>query len=103
MTILYLVAANESEADEIAASLLEQKLIACAKKFETKSIFRWQGEIKKASEVILLLETEDRLFDEIEKEIAKVHSHKTFVLASIPTDKVSRGVKEWLEEELKQP
>ncbi len=101
MTILYLVCANENEADRIAEALLEQKLIACAKKFETKSIFRWQGKIKRAEEVVLLLETEGRLFDEIESEIAKIHSHKTFVLASINTERTSRGISAWLEDELR--
>ncbi len=102
MTILYLVCANEKEADKIADTLLEKQLIACAKKFPTNSIFKWQGEVKRANEIVLLLETEKRLFDEIEREVTKIHSHKTFILASIPTDKVSKGVKEWFEEELKE-
>lgn len=100
MTILYLVCSNEAEADKIADVLLEKKLIACAKKLPVKSVFRWQGKLNKADETLLLLETEDRFFEAIEKEVQKLHSHKVFVLVSIPVGKTSKGVKEWLKEEL---
>lgn len=100
MTILYLVCSSEEEADKIADVLLEKRLIACAKKLPVKSIFRWKGELNKADEIVLLLETEDRLFDAIEDEVRKLHSHKTFILASIPVGKASVGVAEWLKEEL---
>lgn len=100
MTILYLVCSNEAEADKIADALLRKRLVACAKKLPVKSVFRWQGKLNKADEVVLLLETEERLFDAIEKEIRQLHSHKIFILASIPIGKTSAGVAEWLKEEL---
>src|SRR3989338_7080481 len=100
MTILYLVCASEQEADKITEALLEEKLIACAKKLSVKSVFKWKGKLNKADEIVLLLETEDRLFDTIENEVRKLHSHKTFILASIPVGKTSEGVTEWLKEEL---
>lgn len=100
MTILYLVCPNEGEADKIAETLLEKKLIACAKKMPVKSAFRWKGKLNQADEIVLLLETEDRFFDTIENEVRKLHSHKVFILASIPVRKTSEGVSGWLKEEL---
>lgn len=100
MTILYLVCSSEEEADKIAHALLDKKLVVCAKKLPVKSIFKWQGKLNKADEIVLLLETEDGFFDAIESEIRQLHSHKVFVLVSIPVGKTSAGVREWLEEEL---
>lgn len=100
MTILYLVCSSETEADKIANVLLEKKLIACAKKLPVKSVFRWQGKLNKADEMLLLLETEDKFFNDIENEVSQLHSHKVFVMASIPVGKTSKGVTEWLTEEL---
>ena len=100
MIILYLVCSSEGEADKIADVLLEKKLITCAKKLPVKSVFKWKGKLNKADEIVLLLETEDKFFDAIENEVRKLHSHKTFILASIPVGKTSRGVAEWLKEEL---
>ena len=100
MTILYLVCSSEAEADKIADVLLEKRLIACAKKLPVRSVFKWQGKLNKADETLLLLETEGKLFDVIENEVRQLHSHKVFVLASIPVEKTSAGVAEWLKEEL---
>ena len=100
MTILYLVCANEKEADGITEVLLEKELVACAKKLPVKSVFRWKSKLNKADEIVLLLETENKFFDAIESEVRKLHSHKTFILASIPVGKTSKGVTKWLKEEL---
>lgn len=100
MTILYLVCPSEEETDKISDVLLEKRLVACAKKLPVKSIFRWKGKLNKADETLLLLETEDRFFDAVESEVRKLHSHKTFVLVSIPVERTSAGVTEWLKEEL---
>lgn len=100
MTLLYLVCPNEEEAGRITEILFEKKLIACAKKLPVKSAFKWKGELNKADEIVLLLETEDSFFDTIESEVRKIHSHKTFILASIPVGQTSEGVTEWLKEEL---
>ena len=86
MTILYLVCADKKEADKITKVLLEKRLVACAKKLPVSSVFRWKGKINRANEIVLLLETENRLFDRIEAEVRKAHSHKTFVLLSIPVE-----------------
>lgn len=102
MAILYLTCANDREADKISKSLLEQKLVVCAKKVPVSSSFFWEGKVNKAREVVLLLETEERLFDEIEQEVKKLHSHKVFVLFAIPVTTSSKGIAEWMREGLKK-
>lgn len=102
MILLYLTCKDNEEADKISTDLLEKKLVVCAKKLPISSSFLWKEGISKSDEVLMLLETEERLFDEIETEIKKLHSYETFVLASVPITRVSSGVEKWLAKSLKK-
>lgn len=98
---LWLTCANKPEADKIAASLLEKKLVACAKQIGVSSQFHWQGKIDSDSEVLLLMESREDLFLKIEEELAKIHSYDTFVLTSTPITNISKKAKDWLNGNLK--
>lgn len=64
------------------------------------SSFFWEGKIDSENEVLLVIETEESKFGAIEKEIRKLHSYDTFVLVSLPVNKASAGVIDWVKENL---
>lgn len=101
MVILFLTCVNNSEAEKISQSLLEKHLIVCAKKTPVSSAFFWKGKTEKADEILLVMESEEGKFEEIEKEVRKLHSYETFVLSAVPVIKISKGVDSWLKEGLK--
>lgn len=90
------------EAQDIADSLLEKRLVACVEFIDIKSKYHWQGAIEEASEVKLIMESVATRFEAIELEIAKLHSYKTFVLQQLPINRLSRRATEWLTAELKE-
>jgi periplasmic divalent cation tolerance protein len=96
---LWLTCANREEADKIANTLLVKHLVACAKQATIASDFRWQGKIEHSEEVLLVMDSKLEFFDQIEKEVAKLHSYDTFVLQAVSVEKISAGAKSWLEEE----
>ncbi|MBI2066001.1 divalent-cation tolerance protein CutA [Candidatus Woesebacteria bacterium] len=102
MVLLFLACADDEEAEKISQSLLKKRLIVCAKKTPVSSAFFWKRKIDKANEVLLVMETIEENFEEIEKEVRKIHSYETFVLSAIPVVKYSKGVAEWLKEGLKK-
>ena len=102
MILLFLTCSNDAEADKISQVLLEKHLIVCAKKTPVSSAFWWKGKIDKADEIMLVMESSEEKFDEIEKEVKKLHSYETFVLSAVPVLKTSKGVSEWLKEGLKK-
>ncbi len=55
LIIFYVPCASANEAKTIAQDLLQKRLIACANLVPSTSLYRWNGEMKKASETILLL------------------------------------------------
>ncbi len=97
---LFLTCADKKEADKIARSLLEKKLIVCAKSFPVTSTFYWKKNIDSADEVFLLMDSSEELFEEVEKEVRSLHSYETPNLIAVPVSKTSSGVVEWLKEGL---
>ncbi len=95
--LLFLTCANDREAEKIAVSLLDKKLVVCTKRTNVKSAYRWKNKIEKANEVLLIMDSVEENFKKVEKEVAKLHSYDTFVLTSSPVTQVSKNVKNWLE------
>lgn len=102
MAIFYLVCADDREADKLSKILLQKKLVVCTKKLPVKSAFYWKSKIYNANEVLMLMESSEELFEKVETEIQKIHSHETFVFFSIPVNKASKGVAEWMKEGLQK-
>jgi periplasmic divalent cation tolerance protein len=98
---LWLSCKDEKEAAAITDVLLAKHLVACAKQIPVGSTFRWQGKIEHDNEVLLLMESRLDLFDQIESEVAKLHSYDTFVLEAMPVAWVSKSAHKWLRQELK--
>ena len=101
ISLLFLTCANKKEASKIAFTLLKKRLIVCAKSLPVSSSSLWKGKIENSREILLIMETDDSLFDRIEAEVRKIHSYETFVLISLPVSKSSKGIENWLEIELK--
>ena len=99
-SVLLLSCNNEQEADIIIKNLLTKKLIICANKLPIESSFLWKGGIDSAREILLLLESMEEKFSEIEKEVSDLHASETFVLFSLPVMQTTQKVKDWITEEL---
>ncbi len=98
--LIWLSCANEVEAGKIAKALLDKKLIACAKQLPVKSSFTWENATSTSEEIWMSMESREDLFDEIEAEVAKIHSYDTFVLTCTPITKISKKAQEWLNDSL---
>lgn len=99
LCILFLICANDKEADKISQTLLKKKLVVCAKKFPVSSSFLFKSKIDNSNEILLIMESTEEKFSEIEKEVAKIHSYETFVLFSLPVIQTTQSVKEWIKQE----
>lgn len=99
---LVLSCGSWQEAQKIADSLLEKKLVACVEFFETKSKYWWQGELESANEVKMIMHSAEHLFAVIEAEVKKLHSYETFVLQAIPVSYVSKDAETWLKDTLEK-
>lgn len=70
-------AGTREEAEKIARHLVENRLASCVNLLESvHSIYRWQGQIEEAKEVLLVIKTELRLTDSIHQAIRNLHSYE---------------------------
>lgn len=100
MNVLLLTCADNKEADKIAKTLLEKKLILCAKKTPVSSAFLWKTKIQSSEEILLIMDSIKENFDKINSEVKKLHSYETFVLTSILVDQTTKEVEDWAKGEL---
>ncbi len=69
-------AASLEEAERIASALVEQHLAACVNLVpQLKSIYRWQGEMEEASEVLLIIKTTAPCLGALESTLRSLHSY----------------------------
>lgn len=98
---LQLTCTNKAEADLIISRLLDDNLIACAKQIPLTAAFKWKGKFARENETLLLMESREELFDEVEQVVASLHTYDTFVLTATPIMRVSKKAEDWLNESLK--
>ena len=98
---LWVAVGSKEGADKITNTLLVKHLVACTRQIPASSAYWWKGKIENSNEVLLQMESREDLFEQVEKEVAKMHSYKTFVLEATPVSKISKSAAKWLKSELK--
>ncbi len=69
--------ANEALALQLAETLLERRLAACIALKPVQSLYRWQGQIERSSEVQLLIKTHPGCLAALEQAVRELHSYTT--------------------------
>lgn len=101
MIFIYVTCKDIEQAQEISKTLLEKKLIACANSFPINSMYWWEGSINKSHEFVLILKTIQEKFQEIEKEIKKIHSYECPCIISLEVKECNKEYLEWIKKEIK--
>ena len=100
--VVFLTAANGEEATRLADLLIGAHLAACVQILpEMESVYRWQGQIERQSEILLIIKTARGKFAELEREVRALHSYETPEIVAIPIVTGSQPYLEWLSESLK--
>lgn len=69
---------SREEADRIARQLVETRLAACVNIVPgVRSVYRWNGAIEEAEESLLVIKSSRPLFEDLQAEIARLHSYQT--------------------------
>jgi periplasmic divalent cation tolerance protein len=95
--VVLIAAANREEATRLAEMLVGAQLAACVQILpEMESIYRWQGKIERAEEVLLIAKTARAKFAKLEREVRSLHSYETPEIVAIPVCEGSPSYLEWL-------
>ena len=83
--VVFCTCSDRGEATRIARDLVESKLAACVNMLPSvNSIYRWQGQIETAQEVLLFIKTAAKRFPELQQRIIHLHSYETPEIIALP-------------------
>jgi len=86
---------DRAAALKLAQELVAKRLAACVNVLpECASVYRWEGRIKSATEVPVLIKTRAQRYDEVESAIRRLHPYELPEIVAVP---VVRGLDEYLE------
>src|SRR5712691_11116005 len=95
--VVLLTAANGEEATRLAEMLVNSRLAGCVQIMpEMLSVYRWQGNIERQSEVLLIAKTLSSKFAELEREVRALHSYETPEIVALPVIAGSTPYIEWV-------
>jgi periplasmic divalent cation tolerance protein len=94
--------ADREEAERIAHRLVEQQLAACVNILPgAQSIYRWQGKVESAAEMLMVIKTSADLVAEVELTIASLHSYEVPEFLVLPVYGGSHAYLAWLRDSLR--
>ncbi|HXP08154.1 MAG TPA: divalent-cation tolerance protein CutA [Acidobacteriaceae bacterium] len=92
---------DRETAERIAHRLVEQRLAACVNILPgVQSVYRWQGRVESASELLMLIKTKASLIQEVQWTIASLHSYDVPEFLVLPIFGGSEAYMAWLETSL---
>jgi periplasmic divalent cation tolerance protein len=100
--VVVVTTASEDDAEKIARSLLEEKIIACANIIgPLRSLFWWQGKIESAEEHMLLMKTRFDMFERLAEKVKALHSYEVPEIIALPITEGFKPYLEWLNNSLR--
>lgn len=74
--LVYITAQNKAQAEQIGRALVERELAACVNILDgMTSIYRWEGKIERAEEVVLIAKTDEARAEAVVAAVKELHSY----------------------------
>ena len=99
--VVYVTAGSAEEGERLAHALVEERLAACVNRLKSiESVYRWQGNVEKSDEELLIIKTRKDLFPALEKRVRELHSYSVPEIIAAPLIAGSAAYLSWLAEQL---
>lgn len=90
-------AGSIDEGRRLAQQLVERGLAACVNLVPNlTSIYRWQGAVEEAAEVLLIMKTTEKQISALESAVRELHSYKVPEFLVLDVKSGSRQYLDWL-------
>ncbi|XP_039515207.1 protein CutA homolog [Pimephales promelas] len=98
-SVLLLNCPTEQTARDIGRSIMEKRLAACVNIFpRTTTMYYWKGDIRDATEILLLVRTRTSLVQRLVAYLKAVHPYDIPEIISFPIDDGSQHYLKWMDD-----
>jgi periplasmic divalent cation tolerance protein len=97
--LVVLVTHPREGAHELATRLVERRLAACVNLLAAASVYRWQGEVESAEELLLVVKTTAGRIDALERALAELHPYDVPECVALEPAHVEARYLAWLRAE----
>jgi periplasmic divalent cation tolerance protein len=95
--VVLVTAGSHEEGERIADALVTEQLAACVNLVgPIRSIYRWENQIQRDQEVLLIIKTRAALYAALEARVRAVHSYQTPEVIAVPIITGSEAYLDWL-------
>jgi periplasmic divalent cation tolerance protein len=95
--MVYVTVPNSQEATTIAATVVNEKLAACAGTVNNvHSLYWWQGLVQSAEEHLLIFKTTGECFHKLVARVKELHSYKVPEIIALPIIDGNAEYLEWI-------
>ena len=90
------VTAPTDAAGDLARSLVEERLAACVNRVACDSVYRWEGEVRREDEEILLAKTTAGRYPALVDRVRELHPHDVPCIERFDEAELADAFGEWV-------
>lgn len=95
--LVLMTAPSAEVAETIVTELVREQMIACGNiTLDVASIYRWQGKVERAGEVLIIMKTTADAYDAVQRRILQMHPYEVPEILSLPIENGYDAYLEWV-------
>ena len=99
MRVVFCTFPDAETAQRISTQIISENLAACVNLIPgVESIYRWEGKIEQASEVMAIFKVSAAAFEDLKENLLDKHPYDTPEIVGMAVDQVSEGYLKWIVE-----
>lgn len=96
--VVMITASSIDEGERIAEALVGERLAACVNVLKNcRSIYRWEGQIVRDDEVMLIAKTLSTRFEALQERVHELHSYSVPEVIAFDLTRVAKGYEDFLD------
>jgi periplasmic divalent cation tolerance protein len=100
--VAYSTVGSKAEAETIATTLVEERIIACANIVApVTSIYRWKGKVCRTAEWLLIMKTDARAITHLKARLPQLHPYDCPELVILPPTDTTPPYAKWITDSVK--
>jgi periplasmic divalent cation tolerance protein len=102
--IVFITFPDFDSAQGIVGTLVSERLAACGNLIPgLESIYRWEGKVERAAEVLAILKTEKQCFEALEKRVRELHRYEVPECIAVPIEAGAAAYLAWVRDSVVPP